>query len=103
MNNIIIINLEKKISIFYFLICSFNLLFSRINIKIKNINNYNFKNRIIPKIKNAIASLTKEKHQHIQLSDFNSIQRKKLGKNFIFFNNAYKDVSHNYLKILFNK
>ena len=55
-----------------------------------------FKNRIIPKIKNAVETLTSKNHPHIQLKDFNSIQRKKLGKNFLFFNNTYKNVSHIY-------
>ena len=54
----------------------------------------NFKDIIIPKIKKATASLANNKHSRILLSDFGSIQRKKLGKNFLFFNNTYKNVNH---------
>ena len=54
----------------------------------------NFKDIIIPKIKKATASLVNNKHSRILLSDFGSIQRKKLGKNFLFFNNTYKNVNH---------
>ena len=59
----------------------------------------NFKDIIIPKIKKATASLANNKHSRILLSDFGSIQRKKLGKNFLFFNNTYKNVNHIFLII----
>jgi len=54
----------------------------------------NFKDIIIPKIEKATASLVNNKHSRILLSDFSSIQKKKLGKNYLFFNNTYKNVNH---------
>ena len=52
-----------------------------------------FKDRIIPKIKEAVSSLVNKKHQRILLCDFNSIKKKKIGSNFAFFNKTYKNVS----------
>jgi helix-turn-helix protein len=57
----------------------------------------NFKDRIIPKINEAVSSLINKKHQRILLDDFNSIKKKKIGSNFVFFNKTYKNVSHNNL------
>jgi helix-turn-helix protein len=54
-----------------------------------------FKDRIIPKINEAVSSLINKKHQRILLDDFNSIKKKKIGSNFVFFNKTYKNVSHN--------
>ncbi len=54
----------------------------------------NFKDIIIPKIKKATETLTNNKHPRILLCDFSSIQKKKIGQNFIFFNPTYKNVSH---------
>jgi hypothetical protein len=62
-----------------------------------DIEENNFKDIIIPKIKKATASLANNKHSRILLSDFGSIQRKKLGKNFLFFNKTYKNVNHIFL------
>ena len=59
----------------------------------------NFKDIIIPKIKKATASLASNKHSRILLSDFGSIQRKKIRKNYLFFNNTYKNVNHIFLII----
>ena len=53
-----------------------------------------FKSKIIPKIKKLTEDLVNNKHPRILLSDFGSIQRKKLGKNYLFFNNTYKNVNH---------
>ena len=53
-----------------------------------------FKDKIIPKIKKATAHLTSNKHPRILLCDFSSIQKKKMGPNYIFFNKTYKNVSH---------
>ena len=44
-----------------------------------------FKDKIIPKINEAVTSLINKKHQRILLNDFNSIQKKKVGLNFVFF------------------
>ena len=52
-----------------------------------------FKEKIIPKINEAVSSLINKKHQRILLNDFNSIQKKKVGLNFVFFNKTYKNVS----------
>ena len=52
----------------------------------------NFKDLIIPKIKKATADLINNKHSRVALSDFGSIQKKKLGPYFLFFNNTYKNV-----------
>ena len=52
-----------------------------------------FKDKIIPKINEAVTSLINKKHQRILLNDFNSIQKKKVGLNFVFFNKTYKNVS----------
>ncbi len=52
-----------------------------------------FKDKIIPKINEAVSSLINKKHQRILLNDFNSIQKKKVGLNFVFFNKTYKNVS----------
>ena len=56
----------------------------------------NFKDIIIPKIKKAVTTLTSNKHPRILLCDFNSIQKKKKGPNYLFFNKTYKNVSHYY-------
>ena len=54
----------------------------------------NFKEIIIPKIKKATETLTNRNHPRILLCDFDSIKKKKIGPNFIFFNQTYKNVSH---------
>lgn len=53
----------------------------------------NFKKIIIPKIKKSTADLINNKHSRIALCDFSSIQKKKLGPDFLFFNKIYKNVS----------
>ena len=52
-----------------------------------------FKNIIIPKIKKATEDLVNNKHSRVQLSDFDTIQKKKVGHYFAFFNKVYKNVS----------
>ena len=52
-----------------------------------------FKSKIIPKIKNATQDLVNKKHSRVLLSDFDSIQKKKAGNYFIFFNKIYDNVS----------
>ena len=52
-----------------------------------------FKDRIIPKIKNSMKSLAEKKHPRIVLSDLSTIQRKKLNSYFIFYNKVYQNVS----------
>ena len=52
-----------------------------------------FKDRIIPKIKEAVSSLVNKKHQRILLCDFNSIKKTKIGSNFAIFKKTYKNVS----------
>lgn len=54
-----------------------------------------FKNKIIPKIQKATVSLTSSNHPRILLSDFSSIQKRKIGDNYLFFNKTYKNVSNN--------
>ena len=53
-----------------------------------------FKDRIIPKIQKATASLTSSNHPRILLCDFSTIQKKKLGDNYLFYNKTYKNVSY---------
>ena len=52
-----------------------------------------FKSKIIPKIKKATQDLVNKKHPRVLLSDFDSIQKKKAGNYFIFFNKIYDNVS----------
>ena len=52
-----------------------------------------FKSKIIPKIKKATQDLVNNKHSRVLLSDFDSIQKKKAGNYFIFFNKIYDNVS----------
>ena len=52
-----------------------------------------FKNIIIPKIKKATEDLVNNKHSRVQLSDFDAIQKKKVGHYFAFFNKVYKNVN----------
>ena len=52
-----------------------------------------FKSKIIPKIKKATQDLVNNKHPRVLLSDFDSIQKKKAGNYFIFFNKIYDNVS----------
>ena len=52
-----------------------------------------FKSKIIPKIKKATQDLVNKKHSRVLLSDFDSIQKKKAGNYFIFFNKIYNNVS----------
>jgi len=52
-----------------------------------------FKSKIIPKIKKATQDLVNKKHSRVLLSDFDSIQKKKAGNYFIFFNKIYDNVS----------
>jgi hypothetical protein len=57
-----------------------------------------FKEIIIPKIKKSTQDLVNNKHSRVHLGDFNSIQKKKVGHYFAFFNKVYKNVSKsNYL------
>ena len=55
------------------------------------IEEIDFKDRIIPKIKKATANLTSNKHPRILLCDFSSIQ-KKLGPYYLFFNKTFKNM-----------
>ena len=70
-----------------------------------DIEENSFKDMIIPKIQKATTSLTSNNHPRILLCDFSSIQKKKLGDNYLFYNKTYKNVSNNnfYLNIFFNK
>ena len=52
-----------------------------------------FKSKIIPKIKKATQDLVNKKHTRDLISDFDSIQKKKAGNYFIFFNKIYNNVS----------
>ena len=52
-----------------------------------------FKNEIIPKIKKSTQDLVNNKHSRVHLGDFNSIQKKKVGHYFAFFNKVYKNVN----------
>ena len=58
-----------------------------------------FKDKIIPKIKKATANLTSNKHPRILLCDFSSIQKKKMGPNYLFFNKTYKNLGYFWDKI----
>jgi len=66
-----------------------------------------FKSKIIPKIKKATQDLVNNKHPRVLLCDFDSIQKKKAGNYFIFFNKIYDNVSiyilmsHNFNNNLF--
>ena len=62
----------------------------------------NFKDIIIPKIKKAVSTLTSNKHPRILLGDFGSIQKKKIGQNYLFFNKTYKNVSHYFFNVFRN-
>ena len=62
-------------------------------IKMMDVEEDNFKDKIIPKIKNSTKELVNNKHQRVILSDFNSIQKKKVGHYYAFFNKIYKNVS----------
>jgi hypothetical protein len=53
-----------------------------------------FKNEIIPKIKKSTEDLVNNKHSRVLLSDFNSIQKKKVGHYFAFYNKIYENVSN---------
>ena len=52
-----------------------------------------FKSKIIPKIIQATENLVKNKHSRVLLCDFNSIQKKKAGNYFVFYNKVYNNVS----------
>ena len=52
-----------------------------------------FKSKIIPKIKKLTEDLVSNKHPRILLSDFNSIKKKKVGNYYVFYNKIYKNVS----------
>ena len=52
-----------------------------------------FKTVIVPKIKKSTEDLVNNKHSRVLLSDFNSIQKKKVGNYFAFFNKVYNNVS----------
>ena len=52
-----------------------------------------FKEIIIPKIKKSTEDLVNNKHSRVLISDFNSIQKKKVGNYFAFFNKVYNNVS----------
>ena len=51
------------------------------------------KDKIIPKIKKSTEDLVNNKHPRILLSDFNSIQKKKVGHYYAFYNKIYNNVS----------
>ena len=52
-----------------------------------------FKTVIVPKIKISTEYLVNNKHSRVLISDFNSIQKKKVGNYFAFFNKVYNNVS----------
>ena len=56
-----------------------------------------FKSKIIPKIKKSTQDLVNNKHPRVLISDFNSIQKKKVGNYFIFYNKVYNNVSKYFL------
>jgi hypothetical protein len=56
-----------------------------------------FKSKIIPKIKKSTQDLVNNKHSRVLISDFNSIQRKKVGNYFTFYNKVYNNVSKFFL------
>jgi hypothetical protein len=56
-----------------------------------------FKSKIIPKIKKSTQDLVNNKHSRVLISDFNSIQKKKVGNYFIFYNKVYNNVSKYFL------
>ena len=56
-----------------------------------------FKSKIIPKIKKSSQDLVNNKHSRVLISDFNSIQKKKVGNYFIFYNKVYNNVSKYFL------
>ena len=53
-----------------------------------------FKNEIIPKIKKSTQDLVNNKHSRVHLGDFNSIQKKKVGHYYAFYNKIYENVSN---------
>ena len=61
-----------------------------------------FKSKIIPKIKKATQDLVNKKHSRVLLSDFDSIQKKKAGNYFIFFNKIYDNVSKHIIMCHYN-
>ena len=56
-----------------------------------DIEEEDFKEKIIPKIKKSTEELVNSKHQRVLLSDFTTIQKKKVGNYFVFFNKVYKN------------
>ena len=56
-----------------------------------------FKSKIISKIKKSTQDLVNNKHSRVLISDFNSIQKKKVGNYFIFYNKVYNNVSKYFL------
>ncbi len=56
-----------------------------------------FKSKIIAKIKKSTQDLVNNKHSRVLISDFNSIQKKKVGNYFIFYNKVYNNVSKYFL------
>ena len=56
-----------------------------------------FKSKIIPKIKKSTQDLVNNKHSRVLISDFNSIQKKRVGNYFIFYNKVYNNVSKYFL------
>lgn len=56
-----------------------------------------FKSKIIAKIKKSTQDLVNNKHSRVLISDFNSIQKKKVGNYFIFYNKVYSNVSKYFL------
>jgi hypothetical protein len=56
-----------------------------------------FKTVIVPKIKKSTEDLVNNKHSRVLISDFNSIQKKKVGNYFAFFNKVYNNVSKYYI------
>ena len=54
-----------------------------------------FKDVIIPKIKKSTEDLVNNKHSRVLISDFNTTQKKKVGHYYAFFNKVYKNVINN--------
>lgn len=58
------------------------------------------KDVIVPKIQSACSALISKKHSRISLSDFTSIEKKKVGNAFFFYNNVYANVINCFDKYL---
>ena len=55
---------------------------------------------IIPKIQSATLSLINNNHSRVNICDFSTIQHKKIGSQFAFFNEVYSKVSSFFIIII---